>query len=68
MMACVLETMGKGKMTLLVRRPPDPSVFACVLERDEQNPLPLFKSCVCPLGNKYLYAKTVLRKTKINDS
>lgn len=68
MSACVLETTGKGRMTLPVRKPPDPSVFACVLERVEQNPLPLFRSCPCPLSNKYLYAKTVLWKTKINDT
>jgi len=66
--ACVLRTMGMWRMTLLVRKPPDSHLFACVLERDEQNPLPLFRSCPCPLSNEYLYAKTVLWKTKINDT
>lgn len=50
--------MRKVRMTLPVRKPPDPGVF--VLERDEQNPLPLFRCCLCALftiSSKYLYAK-----------
>lgn len=55
-------------MTPPVRKPPDPSAFACVLERDVQNPLPLFRSCPGALSSIHLYAKTVLQETKINDT
>lgn len=63
--ACILEAIGKGSMTPPARKPPDPSAFACVLERDVQN---LFRSCPFALSSIHLYAKTVLQKTKINDT